>query len=103
MGNPNPSPETRFKKGQSGNPGGMPKETAELIRENAERASKLRAQLLAQLEKTVSGGGSIDLDSETLRLLKDSEDRGYGAPKQESSVENSGSITFKTVYEGKGD
>ena len=103
MGNKNPSPENQFKKGQSGNPGGMPKETAQLIRSNAERASKLRARLLEQIEEAVSSGALMELDSDTLRLLKDSEDRGYGAPKQETDVKNSGEVKFVTVYEGKGD
>lgn len=69
-----------WKKGQSGNPGGMTKKTKALLTRNAERASRLRARLLDSLEKAE---GDPELTTELLRMLKDSEDRGYGAPKQE--------------------
>lgn len=92
MANPNGTPENltapRFKKGQSGNPGGLSSEAHKLIRENAERATRLRARLLEQLES-----GSLELSSELLKALKDAEDRGYGAPKQDHSVETGDALS----------
>ena len=38
MANPNPNESTRWKPGQSGNPGGMSKEVRDKIRINAEKA-----------------------------------------------------------------
>lgn len=99
-GNPNPPTEhlkaTQWKPGQSGNPGGLSSEAHRLIKENAEKASRIRHRILSKLD-------TEDLDpemtSELLRMLKDSEDRGYGAPKQDGTMEHTGSITFETVYQ----
>ena len=49
MGNPNPSPETRFKPGQSGNPGGKPKGTPS-IWIAAQRLMALSPKALADYE-----------------------------------------------------
>lgn len=104
MANPNPPTEqlkgTQFKPGQSGNPGGMTKEQKALIVKNAEQATRIREKLLARLEVDIDEGR--ELDSETLRMLKDAEDRGYGAPKQDMSVEAT-TIVRKTVYEREPD
>ena len=82
-GNPNPSPETRFKPGQSGNPGGKTPEQRRLEIENAEKASKIRGRLLdAVLEATDGGAIPEQVEAALLKLLKDSEDRGLGAPEQ---------------------
>ena len=95
-GNPNPSPETRFQPGQSGNPGGMSKELRALINENAAKATRIRAALLdkliAQIDElakvdpsqlpNVTGLEDFNLTGELLKLVKDSEDRGLGSPTQ---------------------
>lgn len=85
-GNPNPSPETRFKPGQSGNPGGISSETARLTRENAEAAARIRARLLHATEASLNERGTDEamalIEAAMLKLLKDSEDRGLGAPAQ---------------------
>lgn len=89
MGNPNPSPETRFKPGNPG--GGKTSEQRKLEYEAAEMAARLRHRMLSVLtEKLEAGEKQVDdiLNGDTLRLLKDSEDRAYGTPKQ--SVEQSG-------------
>lgn len=86
MANPNPSPETRF---QPGNPGGG--KTAEQKRleyEAAEMAAKARHKLLSVITEKLAAlpdGADADLkdllNSDTLRLFKDSEDRAHGTPK----------------------
>jgi hypothetical protein len=84
MPNPNPSPETRFQPGQSGNPGGLSSETARLIRENAESAARIRARLLQATEDSLKERDTDTamelIESAMLKMLKDSEDRGLGAP-----------------------
>ena len=91
MRNPNPNTDglKPFKKGQSGNPGGMSSKTARLIRENAEAAARVRASLLKATEDALAkqGDDRIDamklIDAAVLKLIKDSEDRGFGAPVQQ--------------------
>lgn len=86
----NPNPDTSglkpFKKGQSGNPGGVPSETARLIRENAEAAARIRARLLKATEASLSERSTDEaielIEAAMLKMLKDSEDRGLGAPVQ---------------------
>jgi hypothetical protein len=86
MANPDPSPETRFKAGESGNPGGLSREMKALIAENAEKAVRIRAEfldyVLSLMEPDEEGNRKVPINSDTLKLLKDSEDRGLGAPKQ---------------------
>jgi hypothetical protein len=90
MANPNPSPETRF---QPGNPGGgKTSEQKRLEYEAAEMAAKARHKLLFVITEKLAalpGGVSLAgvdlkdlLNSDTLRLFKDSEDRAHGTPKQ---------------------
>lgn len=87
MANPNPDTSglTPFAKGQSGNPGGKSAEQRQNEIKAAEIAARLRLQMLQEMEE--DGGKMIDrLDPQTLKLFKDSEDRGYGAPKQTIDV-----------------
>lgn len=90
MANPNPSPETRFQPGQSGNPGGKSQEHKRLEMEAAEMAAKLRHAMLSSMqEKLLQGADALELVSgDALRLFKDSEDRAHGTPK--ASLEASG-------------
>ena len=83
-GNPNPSPETRFKPGSTPNPGGKSKELKRLEMEAAEMSARLRhAALSSMMEKL--HGNLLDVDdivkADMLRLFKDSEDRAHGTPK----------------------
>ena len=76
-----------FKKGQSGNPGGMSSETARLIRDNADAAARIRAKLLSATEETLDSDATDAImkriDAAMLKLLTDSETRGMGAPVQQ--------------------
>ena len=109
-GNPNPSPETRFKKGQSGNPGGKSEgqRTAEI--EAARISAELRLKVLSTLQERINksedgalsdGDLGLLLNQHSLKLFKDSEDRAHGTPKQ--SVDHSsedGSMTQRpTIVE----
>jgi hypothetical protein len=84
MANPNPSPETRFKPGSTPNPGGMTKEVRERNAKTADLASQLReAALSSAMEKLAAGADPLELlNPDLIRVLKDSEDRAHGTPKQ---------------------
>ena len=111
MANKNPSPETRFQPGQSGNPGGKSSAHVAAERKAAEISALMRLQVLSTMQDKVSKitempDASLDdilklLDSDVLRLFKDSEDRAHGTPKQsvEHGGEGGGPILFRTVYE----
>lgn len=91
-GNPNPSPETRFLPGQSGNPGGKTAAQRKAEVEAAEMAAKLRHLMLTRMVELVESGAppeTVLLSPEALRLFKDSEDRAHGTPKQ--SIDNTSS------------
>lgn len=91
MANKNPSPETRFKKGETGNPGGKTAEQVAIERRNAEAAMRIREKLLAAAERKLAtlceDDAALELvEAAMLKLLKDAEDRGLGAPKQSVAV-----------------
>lgn len=89
-GNPNPSPATRFGAGQPSNNGGKTAEQKRLDYETAEMAARIRNKLISVImDKMGEGADALELLSpDTLRLIRDSEDRAHGTPKQ--SVEQSG-------------
>ena len=89
MANPNPSPATRFGPGNKANPSGKSSELQRLEREAAEMAARLRHKMLSGLtEKAEWGENAADLlTSDVLRLLKDSEDRAHGTPRQSVAVD----------------
>lgn len=86
MANPNPSPATRFKKGNPG--GGKTSKQKRLEYEAAEMAAAARHKLLTVITEKMQGDDfTLEdvkewLSSDTLRLFKDSEDRAHGTPKQ---------------------
>ena len=86
---PPPPKEHQFKKGQSGNPGGISSEAALMIRENAEAALAIRKRLLSAVNATLNESATEDavkfVEAAVLKLLKDAEDRGLGAPVQETN------------------
>lgn len=88
MANPNPSPATRFGAGNKANPIGKTSEARRLELENAERAMRIRAMLLEAAERKLESladdtdNAVTFVEAAMLKLLKDSEDRGLGAPTQ---------------------
>lgn len=81
-----PNPSTQFQKGQSGNPGGKTSEHRAAEIKAAEMAAMVQADLVEALYNTVQAatGDEQRLDairSDVLKLLKDSQDRGFGAPQ----------------------
>lgn len=109
MANPNPSPATRFKPGNPGNPGGKTKGQRKAEIKAAEIAAELRLKALSVLQEKLKNGeieASELIDPATLKLFKDSEDRAFGTPDQSikhSGTGDGGEIIFKTVYEAKPD
>lgn len=86
-GNPNPSPETRFKPGDEWAGNGKGKTSAHRRAEvaAAERAALIRDRALSEMLEKIERGEMTALEaitSDNLRLFKDSEDRAHGTPKQ---------------------
>jgi len=85
-GNPNPSPETRFGAGNKANPIGKTAETKRLEITNAEKAMRIRERFLTSFEAKLAECDMDKvlalIDANSLKLLKDSEDRGLGSPVQ---------------------
>ncbi len=94
MANPDPSPSTRFKKGQSGNPSGRSSAELKAVNEAATISANLRLKALTCLQERIAKGEVSDEDLAllinpgTLKLFKDSEDRAHGTPKQSVDVES---------------
>lgn len=91
-GNPNPSPETRFKPGKIANPKGRTSEQRQAEVRNAWLATDIRTKLLERLQASLEDEAvlaeavnNIDL----LKLLKDAEERGLGSPKANLDLSNS--------------
>lgn len=88
-GNPNPSPETRFKPGNPG--GGKTSEQKRMEYEAAEMAARIRHHALTVIAENMQmGKNPIEFmtAADLLRLMKDSEDRAHGTPKQ--AIEHTG-------------
>ena len=88
-----PNPDTQFKPGQSGNPGGKSKEHRQAEIEAAELAAKVQLRMMkavdekiTQLETALDGpdpyAALLVVKADFLKLIKDAQDRGYGAPVQ---------------------
>ena len=103
--NAKPPEHTKWKPGQSGNPGGKTSEHRKAEIEAAELAAKVRLGLVSAFANLVQGKASDEerhalLNSDALRLLKDSEDRGFGAPTQPvDSTSSDGSARLPTRIE----
>ena len=95
MANPNPSPSTRFKKGQSGNPSGRSTDELKAHHEAAKIAAKLKLDALSCLQELVAKETNSEniiallMNGDALRMFKEVEDRAHGTPKQ--SVDNTSS------------
>lgn len=103
-GNPNPSPETRFKPGQVANPTGKTAEQAARDMKTADLASQFRLKVISKVMENAEAG--IDplelLTPDVIRVLKDSEDRAHGTPKQsvEHGGEGGGPVVFRWMKDG---
>jgi hypothetical protein len=87
VGKGKPPLHTRFKPGEVRNPGGKSSEQATLERRNAEAAMRIRERILRAAEAKLTECSTDDVlaqfvEAAMLKLLKDSEDRGLGAPVQ---------------------
>lgn len=85
VGKGKPPKHTRF--GQpNGNPNGKTSDQKRLEMENAEAALRIRARLLRATEAKLNEISTDEamglIEAAMLKLLKDSEDRGLGAPVQ---------------------
>jgi hypothetical protein len=76
--------EHQFQKGQSGNPGGLTKELRAQIDANAAEATRIRTAMLAKLAAMIDPetGAFMGDITEAHTVVKSSEERGLGAPKQ---------------------
>ena len=70
-------------------------------------AARLRHAILSAMMEKLSdiADASELMSAEALRLLRDSEDRAHGTPRQsiEHMGEGGGDIVFRTIYERRGD
>jgi len=103
MANPNPNTAglKPFPKGKSGNPGGKTAAQRRLEIENAEMATKLANEALrAKLEKVEAGEIAADeLDANTIRMIKDAQDRGLGQPQQALDLTTDGDRFYRPIDE----
>jgi len=87
VGKGKPPKQHQFKPGEVHNPGGKSSLQATLERRNAEAALRIRARALHAVESklvecSTDEAVALLVDAAMLKLLKDSEDRGLGAPVQ---------------------
>lgn len=108
MANPNPPPppeETRWQPGQSGNPGGKTSEHRKAEVRAAELAAKIQLDLVEALSSAVDGCDGdkeklVYLNKEVNALLKNAQDRGYGAPKSSMDISSTdGSLSPPSVVQ----
>lgn len=102
MANPNPSPATRFKPGQSGNPSGKSSKQAEKERKSAEIAANLVNVGLSYVQDKLETGEINVMDimnGDMLRFIQEAQNRAYGTPKATTEVGgvNGGPIPVSTV------
>jgi hypothetical protein len=94
--NKDPSHETRFKPGVSGNPSGRSSEELIAMNEAAKISANLRLTALSCLQGKVDAGEDLleYLDSNILNLFKQSEDRAHGTAQQHvDNTSKDGSMT----------
>jgi hypothetical protein len=87
VGYKKPPVSGRIKPGEVRNPGGKSSEQATLERRNAEAAMRIRERILRAAEAKLVECSTDEVleqfvEAAMLKLLKDSEDRGLGAPVQ---------------------
>jgi hypothetical protein len=103
MANPNPSPETRFTPGQSGNPGGFTAEQVEKRKANRDRAFALEEKMLSALERDMTQNEAAILQhirADVLRLIHTAIERVDGKPQQRVDATSSdGSMSPPSVVQ----
>lgn len=87
VGPGNPPVHTRFKKGQSGNPGGISSERKRLLNESAEIAARIMHRQLAALEGMFNEHPEKEsivatINADIHRIVKDAIDRAEGTARQ---------------------
>lgn len=87
VGKGKPPKQYQFKPGQVANPGGKTSEQKKLEMQNAEAAMRIRQRALQAVEAklvecSTDEAVALLVEAAMLKLLKDSEDRGLGAPVQ---------------------
>lgn len=87
MANKNPSPATRFKPGQSGNPSGRSSEELKNMNEAARIASELTLKALSCLQEKINEDEKLSDDdlallfnADTRGMIKEAQDRAHGTP-----------------------
>jgi hypothetical protein len=100
-GNPNPSPATRFKKGQSGNPSGKSAVQAEMERKASRIAAGITLTGLSYVQEKLETGELSVMDilnADILRFIQEAQNRAHGTPKQSLDVESpQGTMSPKDV------
>ena len=96
-----PNPNTQFKPGQSGNPGGLNSETHRLIRDSAEKAARLQNLLiegvLAKVEQSSPEEREAILRADVNKIIGDALDRHLGKATQPIDNTSSDGSTAPTV------
>lgn len=87
MANRVPNHPTKFKPGQSGNPGGKSAAHRKAEVDAAEAAAQSRLAAVQAFANLMNGCATDEdkaalVSSDVLRLWKESEDRGFGSPQQ---------------------
>lgn len=87
IGKGKPPKHTQFQRGESGNPKGKTATQKRLELANAEAAMRIRERILRAAEAKLAECSTDEVlekfvEAAMLKLLKDSEDRGLGAPVQ---------------------
>ena len=87
IGYKKPPKSTQFKKGQSGNPGGIPKERRQLLNEAADMAAQIQHRVLeatlSMMREHPEKEKALEfLTPDTRQLMKELLDRAEGTAKQ---------------------
>jgi hypothetical protein len=94
VGRGNPPKHTRWKPGQSGNPGGLSSERRRLLDESAAMAARIMHKQLATLEASLTehpdkGRILATISADVFRLVKDAIDRTEGTARQSVDLSSS--------------
>ena len=98
-----PYKPAQWKPGQSGNPGGKTSAHRKAEVRAAELAAKAQLDLVEALSYALDNAKNNEekiaqIRADVLKLLKDSQDRGFGAPTQPTEISNpDGSLAPQTV------